>query len=70
MNWYLDTGENSDIVTSTRIRFARNLSNYRFNRKMTINEAVLFSAGEGKIMRRSIATFCALLIASSLKKAP
>ena len=39
MNWYLDTGENSDIVTSTRIRFARNLSNYRFNRKMTSKEA-------------------------------
>jgi len=39
MNWYLDTGNNSDIVTSTRIRFARNLSNYRFNRKMTAEEA-------------------------------
>jgi len=39
MNWYLDTGESSDIVTSTRIRFARNLSNYRFNRKMTSKEA-------------------------------
>jgi len=39
MNWYLDTGNNSDIVTSTRIRFARNLSNYRFNRTMTREEA-------------------------------
>ncbi|MBR6505005.1 MAG: protein arginine kinase [Clostridia bacterium] len=39
MNWYLDTGDNSDIVTSTRIRFARNLSNYRFNQKMTKQES-------------------------------
>ena len=39
MNWYLETGENSDIVTSTRIRFARNLSNYKFNRKMSAKEA-------------------------------
>ena len=39
MNWYLDTGENSDIVTSTRIRFARNLSNYSFNKKMTKQES-------------------------------
>jgi len=39
MNWYLDTGENSDIVTSTRIRFARNLSNYKFNKTMTANDA-------------------------------
>lgn len=39
MNWYLDVGENSDIVTSTRVRFARNLSNYKFNKKMTAKEA-------------------------------
>ena len=39
MNWYLDTGENSDIVISTRIRFARNLSNYKFSRMMTEIEA-------------------------------
>ena len=39
MNWYLDIGENSEIVTSTRIRFARNLSNYNFNKKMTKEES-------------------------------
>jgi len=39
MNWYLDIGENSDIVTSSRIRFARNLSNYKFNKKLTTKEA-------------------------------
>lgn len=30
-NWYLQTGKDSDIVISTRIRLARNLSNFRFN---------------------------------------
>ena len=25
MNWYLQSGKESDVVTSTRIRFARNL---------------------------------------------
>lgn len=39
MNWYLDIGNDSDIVTSTRIRFARNLSNYKFKKKLTKQEA-------------------------------
>lgn len=31
MNWYLQSGKESDVVTSTRIRFARNLSEFKFN---------------------------------------
>ena len=33
MNWYLQSNENCDVVRSTRIRFARNLSEFRFNLK-------------------------------------
>ncbi len=33
MNWYLQTGKESDIVKSTRIRFARNLEGFKFNLK-------------------------------------
>ena len=31
MNWYIQSGKDSDVVVSTRIRFARNLQNFRFN---------------------------------------
>ena len=33
MNWYLESGKDSDVVISTRIRYARNLQEYRFNMK-------------------------------------
>ena len=33
MNWYLQSGKDSDVVTSTRIRFARNLQAFKFNLK-------------------------------------
>lgn len=33
MNWYLQTGKESDVITSTRIRFARNLQGFKFNLK-------------------------------------
>ena len=33
MNWYLQSGKESDVVTSTRIRFDRNLQDYKFNLK-------------------------------------
>lgn len=33
MNWYLQNGKDSDVVFSTRIRYARNLKNYKFNIK-------------------------------------
>ncbi len=31
MNWYLQSSENSDVAKSTRIRLARNLSEFKFN---------------------------------------
>ena len=31
MNWYLQTTKNGDVVKSTRIRFLRNLSDFKFN---------------------------------------
>ena len=31
MNWYLQSSENSDVAKSTRIRFARNIRDFRFN---------------------------------------
>lgn len=31
MNWYLQSSENSDVAKSTRIRFARNISEFKFN---------------------------------------
>ena len=33
LNWYLQSGENSDVVMSTRIRFARNLQEFKFVNK-------------------------------------
>lgn len=33
MNWYLQSGNNSDVAISTRIRFARNLSSFKFKLK-------------------------------------
>ena len=30
MNWYLETGEDSDVVKSTRIRFLRNIKGFKF----------------------------------------
>ena len=33
MSWYLQSGKESDVVMSTRIRFARNLEGFKFNLK-------------------------------------
>ena len=33
MNWYLQSGKDSDVVISTRIRYARNFRNYKFGIK-------------------------------------
>ena len=33
MNWYLQSGKDSDVVISTRIRYARNFRNYKFGTK-------------------------------------
>lgn len=35
LNWYLQNGKESDVVVSSRIRFARNLSDFPFETKMT-----------------------------------
>ncbi len=39
MSWYNENGIKSDVVVSTRCRFARNLSSYKFPSKMTNAEA-------------------------------
>ena len=31
MNWYMQSGNESDVAISTRIRFARNLNGFKFN---------------------------------------
>ena len=33
MNWYMQSGKESDVVISTRIRFARNLNGFKFSLK-------------------------------------
>ena len=38
INWYLQAGKDSDIVTSTRIRIARNLKNFNFDVKASKQE--------------------------------
>ena len=38
-NWYLQSGKDSDVVLSTRIRFARNLADYRFPNRYNDEEA-------------------------------
>lgn len=35
MNWYLENGKDSDVIISSRIRFARNLKEFPFKIKMT-----------------------------------
>ena len=31
MNWYLQSGKQSDVAISTRVRFSRNINGYKFN---------------------------------------
>ena len=38
--WYLGTGEQSDIVVSTRIRLARNISEYPFPNKLNTKSRI------------------------------
>ena len=35
LNWYLQSGKESDVVTSTRVRIARNFANFPFMPKCT-----------------------------------
>lgn len=39
MNWYLQSEKESDVVLSTRVRFARNLINYKFSSKLLKEDA-------------------------------
>lgn len=39
MSWYKENGPGSDVVVSTRVRYARNVVGYRFPSKMTPEEA-------------------------------
>ena len=36
MNWYLQSGNDSDVVISTRVRYARNFRNFKFKWKSII----------------------------------
>ena len=38
INWYLQSGKDSDVVTSTRIRIARNIKDNKFKNKMSKEE--------------------------------
>ena len=35
MNWYLENGKDSDVILSSRIRFARNIKEFPFKIRMT-----------------------------------
>lgn len=41
MNWYLQSGDNSDVVKSTRVRLARNLEEFNFNIKSKEESQIL-----------------------------
>ena len=55
MNWYLQSGKESDVVVSTRIRLARNLAGFKFilkteEERANLEEKIknsLFSLGYG-----------------------
>lgn len=40
LNWYLQSGNESDVVFSTRIRFARNIKDYLFVNRYTKKDAI------------------------------
>ena len=49
-NWYLQSGKESDVVISTRVRIARNLKDMPFVNKMNKKDNVqLFGGGGLKI---------------------
>ena len=50
-NWYSDTGFQSDIVLSTRVRLARNLSDVPFPPKMTDEDASAVIENVGKSLK-------------------
>ena len=40
LNWYLQSGNESDVVFSTRIRLARNIKGFSFVNRYTKNDAL------------------------------
>ncbi len=40
MKWYNDSGQNKDVVISSRVRLARNLTNYPFSPKLSKDQAL------------------------------
>ena len=38
MSWYFENGPESDVVVSTRIRFARNINGYKYTSRATEEE--------------------------------
>lgn len=40
MSWYFENGKEADVVVSTRIRFARNISGIKFENKMTKEDEI------------------------------
>ena len=40
LNWYLQSGNDSDVVSSTRIRIARNIKGVPFVNRYTKNDAM------------------------------
>lgn len=56
LKWYEETGNNSDVVVSSRIRLARNLSKYPFSAKLSQNKAkdmvVEFREQLGEFMKK------------------
>ena len=40
-NWYLQSGKDSDVVISSRVRAARNLAEYNFPNKMVRDDSKL-----------------------------
>lgn len=40
LNWYLQSGNNSDVVFSTRIRFARNIQGFNFLNRLANKDAI------------------------------
>ena len=49
MNWYLNCGKDSDVVISTRIRYARNFRNYKFNIKTKEESEKTFNEVKSKL---------------------
>ena len=41
MNWYLQSGKDSDVLMNTIIRFSRNLKDFKFNHIVEVENGVM-----------------------------